>query len=432
MTDATDGSTIQPVIVPRSEHDISRKQIDPDTLKVLYRLNRHGYRALLVGGCVRDLLLGRKPKDFDVATDATPNQVKKLFRNCFLVGRRFRLAHIRFAENNLVEVATFRRQATAADLPEDESEHRHVAENVFGTPGEDAFRRDFTINALFYDIADFSLIDYTNGLQDLADRKLRVIGDPIVRFEEDPVRMLRALEFTARLNFTLGPKAEAAIRQQAPLIETAAPARIRDEFLELIRHRVTGKVLRAACGFGLIKPLLNGYKGDETTYSLFDQIDQRDPAEPVAEGFALAILYLTRFRAQCEALETHSVADAAKLAGRLLIPHCAYFHISNGIRHHARELLVGCYRLSRGRGLRGEKRFLRHPFTAESLKLYSLFTATAGVETDISAAWQEVVSGLENAEGQSKQAGSKEDGPRRRPRRRRRRRKPSGGTQPQS
>lgn len=418
MVDVTAGIASPPVVVPRPEHNISRQQIDDDTLKVLYRLNRHGYRALLVGGCVRDLLLGRQPKDFDVATDATPNQVKKLFRNCFLVGRRFRLAHIRFAGGNLIEVATFRREATAADLPDDENEHRHAAENVFGTPAEDAFRRDFTINSLFYDIADFSLIDYTGGLQDLVDRKLRVIGDPWVRFAEDPVRMLRALEFAARLDFTLGSRAKAALREQATLIETAAPARIRDEFLELLRHRVAGEVLRAAAGCGLLGPLLNGYDGDETTYALFDQLDRRPATEPVAEGAALALLFLTRFRAQCNALETHSVAAAAKLAGQLLTPHCAYFHIANGIRHHARELLVGCYRLAQGRGQRGENRFLRNPFTAEALRLYALFSIITGVETEIVSAWQQAAATTRAPVGISTEPGAA-----RPPRRRRRRRK---------
>jgi len=150
----------KPTILPRSQHCISRKQIDTDSLKVLYRLHRHGYKAYLVGGSVRDLLLGRQPKDFDIGTDATPNQVRKLFRNSFLVGRRFRLAHIRFAGNKLIEVATFRRHPEQSELPDDPQEHFHFVQNVFGSPEEDAARRDFTINALFYDIADFSVIDW--------------------------------------------------------------------------------------------------------------------------------------------------------------------------------------------------------------------------------------------------------------------------------
>ena len=201
----------QPTIIARDSHPISRKQIDDDTLKVLYRLNRHGYKAYLVGGGVRDLLLGRRPKDFDIGTDATPEQVRNLFRNGFLIGRRFRLAHIRFAGNKIIEVATFRRHPREEELPDDPDEHFHFVQNVFGTPCEDAYRRDFTINALFYNIDDFSIIDYVGGLKDLEEKRLRVIGDPMVRFVEDPVRMLRAIEFSARLDFTMEESIFAAV-----------------------------------------------------------------------------------------------------------------------------------------------------------------------------------------------------------------------------
>jgi poly(A) polymerase len=199
----------QPVIVPRTNHAISRKEIDPDALRVLYRLHQNNYLAYLVGGSVRDLLLKRRPKDFDIGTSAHPYQVKRLFRNCWIIGRRFRLAHIRFGTKT-IEVATFRRQLSADELaaldaqppvhgiPVDEHHpgqpdrmlHR---DNTFGTPEEDAFRRDFTVNALFYDIGTFSIIDYTGGLQDLDARIIRCIGDPEERFQEDPVRMLRAV-----------------------------------------------------------------------------------------------------------------------------------------------------------------------------------------------------------------------------------------------
>src|SRR6187455_1881342 len=202
-----------PRVVTRAEHTISRKLIDADALKVLYRLHQSNYVAYLVGGSVRDLLLGRRPKDFDIGTSAHPYQIKKLFRNCWIIGRRFRLAHVRFGTKT-IEVATFRRpvsqeELAAADEPQpetamrtegDESPDRLVhRDNTFGTPEEDAFRRDFTINALFYDIATFSIIDYVGGLKDLEHRVIRSIGDPGVRFLEDPVRMLRAVVFAARL-----------------------------------------------------------------------------------------------------------------------------------------------------------------------------------------------------------------------------------------
>src|SRR5437660_3633583 len=202
-----------PRIVPRAEHSISRRDIDPDALKVLYRLRQYDHVAYLVGGSVRDLLLGRRPKDFDIGTSAHPYQVKKLFRNCWIIGRRFRLAHVKFGPK-VIEVATFRRQVApgeevvqdgvpAPDPSTPEGEHLIHRDNTFGTPEEDAFRRDFTINALFYDIATFSIIDYVGGLDDLDARVIRSIGDPEVRFLEDPVRMLRAVVLAARLDFRI-------------------------------------------------------------------------------------------------------------------------------------------------------------------------------------------------------------------------------------
>src|SRR5205814_10093283 len=208
---------VEPRIVRREEHSLSRKDIDPDALKVLYRLRQFDHTAYLDGGSVRDLLLGRRPKDFDIGTSAHPYQVKKLFRNCWIIGRRFRLAHVRFGMK-AIEVATFRRQLTAAELaaPEEPGEGIVVDElgdidrmlhrdNTFGTPEEDAFRRDFTVNALFYDIADFSIIDYVGGLEDLRAGLVRCIGDPEVRLREDPVRMLRAIALASRLDFTIDP-----------------------------------------------------------------------------------------------------------------------------------------------------------------------------------------------------------------------------------
>ena len=384
--------TADPVILPRAAHSISRKQIDPDTLKVLYRLARSGFKAYLVGGGVRDLLLGRTPKDFDVGTDATPNQVKKLFRNCFLVGRRFRLAHVRFGRDNVIEVATFRRQATADDLPENPEDHFFFAENIFGTPREDAFRRDFTINALFYDIDSFAIIDYVGGLEDLAARRLRVIGDPLVRFTEDPVRMLRALEFAARLDFSLDPEAREAIYLRASLIAEAAPARIREELMELFRHKVAGKVLASAQGVGLLPHLLAGYEGDEETFALLDVLDARTAGGvAVDEPLALASLFLTRFQRLCQGPAAASMTEIVRLAGLILAPHCNYFHIAHGIRHQARELLVGFFRLSRGPGFRGERRFLQHPATPGALELLALWLQASGGESTLVARWQQLL-----------------------------------------
>src|SRR5258706_5291600 len=237
---------VVPRIIPRAEHPISRRDIDPDALKVLYRLRQYDHVAYLVGGSVRDLLLGRRPKDFDIGTSAHPYQVKRLFRNCWIIGRRFRLAHVRFGMK-AIEVATFRRQLTAAELaaPEDPGQGIVVDElgdvdrmlhrdNTFGTPEEDAFRRDFTVNALFYDIADFSIIDYTGGLRDLEARVIRCIGDPTERFQEDPVRMIRALSIASRLDFSIDPPIDAAIAAHRGDLARTAPARLIEEIYKLL------------------------------------------------------------------------------------------------------------------------------------------------------------------------------------------------------
>ncbi len=412
----------QPEILPRAEHGISRTQIDENTLKVLYRLHRNGYLAYLVGGSVRDLLLGRTPKDFDVGTDATPAQVKKLFRNCFLVGRRFRLAHICFSRNDVIEVATFRRQPALEELPEDPAEHFLLVQNQFGTPREDAFRRDFTINAMFYNIADFSIIDHVGGLEDLAARRLRVIGDPLVRFQEDPVRMLRALEFEARLDFTLDEVASAGIRECAPLISEAAPARVREEVLELFRHAVAAKVLRSAQTAGLLDPLLGGYQADQATLDLLTQLDQRTTAgTKCEEGFALAALFLSSFLQKCPATGDLQIGDVLQTANRAIGTYSNYFRIAHGIRHQARELLLGCYRLGRGRGRRGERRFLQHPATPRSLELFMLWSRVTGGEPELVDSWRDALRNREEAPQSQPKPKTQ-----RRPRRRR-----SGNRRPQ-
>jgi poly(A) polymerase len=228
--------------------------LSPNALRILYRLRDNGFTAYLVGGCVRDLLLGREPKDFDLATDATPGQIKRLFRNCRLVGRRFRLAHLHFADE-IVEVATFRSAAPEEPEPEGESAAsaggsdneqrrppRHLKseegmllrDNVFGTPEEDALRRDFSVNALFYNIEDFTIIDYTGGMEDLRSGVIRTIGDPWVRFTEDPVRMLRAVRFAAMLGFSVEPATWDALLAQSNAITMAAPPRLYEEVLKLL------------------------------------------------------------------------------------------------------------------------------------------------------------------------------------------------------
>ena len=381
-----------PIVLSRSDHEISRKQIDENALKVLYRLNRHGHLAYLVGGSVRDLLLGREPKDFDVGTDATPEQVKSLFRNCFLVGRRFRLAHLRFRGNQLVEVATFRRNPDADEMPEDEDDHFHFVQNVFGSPREDAFRRDFTINALFYNIADFSIIDHVGGLEDLEHRRLRMIGDPLVRFTEDPVRMLRALEFSARLDFRIEQDIIAAIDQRRQLLSTASPARLREEIMELFRHRVAGRVAELAERYGLLDQLFPDIPFTPQTFELLEQVDQlTGKGKAVCESLALAALALPAFVQRFPASREQHINDALAVADELLRPHCRTYSIAQGIRCEARDLLVGCFRLTRGRGLKGEGRFLRHPFTPKVLEFFRLWCQVDPGLNDRLAEWQQAL-----------------------------------------
>ena len=236
---------------------MSRSQISESALKVLYRLKKEGFGAYLVGGCVRDLLLGREPKDFDVVTDASPEQVKKVFRNCRLIGRRFRLAHVHYGRE-IIEVATFRGGA------DKDNEHQQVHEdgrvlrdNVYGTLEEDVWRRDFTVNALYYNIRDFSVVDYVGGMQDHKDSILRLIGDPEARYREDPVRMLRAVRFAVKLGFTLSPNCEKDLHTLGELLYGIPSARLYDECLKLFLSGYglqTFEMLRHYGLFGILFP----------------------------------------------------------------------------------------------------------------------------------------------------------------------------------
>ena len=406
-----------PVVLPRSAHTISRNQIDPETLKVLYRLHRSGHLAYLVGGSVRDLLLGRTPKDFDVGTDATPQQVKKLFRNCFLVGLLFRLAHVRFGRDEVIEVATFRRQPDPEELPEDEGEHAFFVQNQFGTPREDAFRRDFTINALFYNIADFSVIDHVGGMQDLQNRQLRVIGDPHIRFAEDPVRMLRALEFSARLNFSLDEDTLAAMTTQAPLLATASHARVREKLVQFFRLGVAAEVLEKAQSLGLMQPMTGGYQPEKTTFKLLELLNRHFATTgTVDEGMILAALFIDRFWQKCPVKAALPIGEVLQAAGHLLAAYSSHFHLSHGLRHQARELLVGCYRFARGPGQRGQARFLHNPVAAPALELFRLWTLANDGDQQLVATWQKTLHTQHDPEAEPPKTARRT---RRRPRRRR-------------
>jgi poly(A) polymerase len=312
-------------VIPRAEHTVSRADIDPDALKVLYRLRQGDHIAYLVGGSVRDLLLGRRPKDFDIGTSAHPYQVKKLFRNCWIIGRRFRLAHVKFG-TKVIEVATFRRQVQPGEeivqdgVPAPEH-HAHTADvepladvstegvlasrsarddaqlihrdNTFGTPEEDALRRDFTINALFYDIATFSVIDYVGGLDDLRAGIVRCIGDPEVRFREDPVRMLRAIAIAARLDFRIEQPIMDAIRLLRHEIASSSAPRLLEEYYKILRAGSAEKTFRGLAAAGLIEPIsheLHHGSGDALWQSLRNVDDYRRKFTSTPDTLTNAVL----------------------------------------------------------------------------------------------------------------------------------------------
>ncbi len=234
-------------MLSRDQHPVSRQFMSPSALKVLYRLNKGGFDAYLVGGGVRDILLGLKPKDFDIATNATPEQIKALFRNCRLIGRRFRLAHIVFGRE-IIEVATFRgHHDSASDKDQQDiktskqSEHGMLLrDNIYGSIEEDAERRDFTINALYYSAKDFKVYDFANGVKDVENRVIRLIGDVETRYREDPVRMLRAIRFATKLDMEIEAQTKAPIKTLAPLMANIPAARMFEEFLKMF---IAGKAV---------------------------------------------------------------------------------------------------------------------------------------------------------------------------------------------
>lgn len=309
----------RPKIIPRSEHPISRAHIDVEALKVLYRLHHQGHQAYLVGGSVRDLWLGKKPKDFDVVTDAHPREIRRLFRNSRIIGRRFRLVQVFFRGGKIIEVSTFRKRSEF-----DTEDDLLLPSNSFGTPAEDAQRRDLTINALFYNIADFSIIDYVGGLEDLRAGRIRVIGSPRVRFRRDPVRMLRVLRHAARTGFAIDAEVWDEIQIQRHLIRLCAPARVRDEVLKDLHSGTAQKFLALMIDSGLLSavfPAWESFLGPETVdvrarqrlltlFALVDRLIQAD--QPVREAFLWAVFftpYLERFPPSAEVSDLRSWAQ---------------------------------------------------------------------------------------------------------------------------
>ena len=439
----------QPRIVSRSEHPISRTAISANALRVLYRLKDAGYQAFLVGGSVRDLLLGLQPKDFDIATNALPEEVKALFRNCRLIGRRFRLAHV-FYGREIIEVATFRaaHEWTPEERDEDEwrvagedaerlldARGRILRDNVYGTIEEDVWRRDFTANALYYNIEDFSVWDFVGGVEDVGARRLKLIGDPITRYHEDPVRMLRAVRFAAKLGFTLDAATEKPVRELAYLLTHVPPARLFEEVLKLFLSGFGAPALRLLREFRLLAPLFGATaellerdpegpaarllrKGLEST-------DARVTADkPVTPTFLFAILLhgpVMERAARLEAdgqTESHALFNACEEAVRAQQSRVS---IPRRFSLPMREMFILQPRFRRREGKKALA-LLNHPRFRAAYDLL-LLRAEVGAEAPELAQWWTQVQVAPSTERESmvKQTAPATDGARtRRPRRRRR------------
>ena len=307
----------EPVIVPRSAHSISRKQISQNALNVLYTLKDASYEAYLVGGCVRDLLLGHEPKDFDVATNALPEQVHSLFRRSRLIGRRFKLVHVRFGRD-VIEVATFRAPPETSSHVDEQG--RIMQDNVYGTLEQDAWRRDFTINALYYNIRDFSIVDYTGGIEDLNAGLIRLIGNVETRFREDPVRMLRALRFVGKLGLKLDKETEAGIFKWAGLLSDIPPARLFDETLKLYLTGNAAVTHELLCHYGLFDEMYpqtakllheekDGYPRTLLMKALENTDRRIDDDRPVTPAFLFAALLWEPARQRAQLLMEHGMPE---------------------------------------------------------------------------------------------------------------------------
>jgi poly(A) polymerase len=374
---------------------IPQDQIDPDAAKVVRRLARSGFAAYLVGGCVRDLLLGRKPKDFDIATSATPPEIKSLFRNCRIIGRRFRLAHIFFGQK-IIETSTFRANPREVEADEDapplDAEQGHGdnelyirRDNVFGSAEEDARRRDFTINGLFYDLDNDKVIDYVEGLPDLERRTVRTIGDPDVRFREDPIRILRALKFAARLNFEIEPASYAAILAHKGEIAKCAPPRVLEEIYRLLRGgaaRRSLELLQATGVLTVLVPELNRMLAREGDHVGAERLIQTlDAIDALASGgynpsnalLVCALIAPFIFDQLFEEGDAQQNRDAIAIIEQLAEPIMMSMRVSRRDAERTRQILVAQRRLGPSKKRRGRPMALvRRDWFPDALQLFEL------------------------------------------------------------
>ncbi len=444
QSDQPDTGRVNPDVIPRPEHNVSRAGISRESLKVLYRLKEAGYQAFMVGGAVRDLLLGREPKDIDVVTDARPEQVKQLFRNSRLIGRRFRLAHVHFGRE-YIEVATFR--ANADDIEETDPNHqldhggRIIRDNVYGTIDEDIWRRDFTANALYYNIADFSIWDYCGGVQDVRDGILRLIGDPETRYREDPVRMLRAVRFAAKLGFRLDPATEEPVHRLASLIDQVPPARLFEEVLKLFHSGHAAASFDLLQHFGLFKVLfpesdrvLSEEQAGDFRMLIQQALNNTDTriadGLPVTPTFLFAVLLWGPIRELAETKLANGMSEFAALneAGdEVIAGQQACVSIPRRFFIPMREMLAMQPRFRNRQGKRAT-RLLGHPRFRAAYDFMLLRAQAGEVDPELAQWWTEIQT--KNPEQQGKETGSGEDRPAGAARKRRRRRRPRKAATP--
>ena len=437
-------------VIARDEHGLSRKQMSQNALRVLYRLREAGFGGYLVGGAVRDLLVGGAPKDYDVATDATPEQVKSLFRNCRLIGRRFRLAHVVFGRE-IIEVATFRANG-GDDAEGDRKVHedgRLLRDNIYGSIEDDAVRRDFTANALYYAIEDFSVRDYVGGYEDVQARVLRLIGDPDARYREDPVRMLRAARLAAKLGFTIEPATAEPIPRLAPLLADAAPARLFEETLKLFLsgHAVASFELLEANGllpqlFPETAQALATNKSGALRRMLLQGLANTDARIaqdlPVSPAFLFAVLL---WPAYCRALATlqaqgvHPVEAQRRAADRVTLHQVSRTALPRRFSLPMQEIWLMQARFSQRKRV---LRLLSHPRFRAAFDFLELRLTASDAHADDVAYWREAqlhptatnadggVTSDDLAEFDGDEDGAQGDADAPRKRRRRRRRKGGG------
>ncbi|MBV9190945.1 MAG: polynucleotide adenylyltransferase PcnB [Betaproteobacteria bacterium] len=412
--------------VPREKHGLSRDALSPAASKVCTVLREAGFSAYVVGGAVRDLLLGIEPKDFDVATDARPEQVKPLFRRALIIGRRFRLVHVMLGAET-VEVSTFR--AADPDTAEKDEHGRVLRDNVFGTQAEDARRRDFTVNALYFDPATEEVVDFHGGLTDLKKRVMRVIGEPETRFREDPVRMLRAVRLAAKLGLTLDSATREPIRRLAPLMERVPPARLFDEMLKLLLSGHASACLRQLREVGLHKgllPLLDVILeqplGERFVTLALAQTDERVLADrPVSPAFLFAALLWHEVLAAWRGRETRgerSIPALENAMDEVLDTQCAKLAITRKLTATMREVWSMQPRFE-GRSGQRPYRLIEAPRFRMAYDFLALRAASGEVPADLEAWWR----GFAAADAEVRKAMLLPDtGPRKRRRRRRKKR----------